>query len=167
MIEKTCRGFAISNFNDMDGKPCSLQKSSLAFEEAIWLGVEKPTPRLLVEGISTEVPFPKDTLFNDRMHLTQPMAKELVSDFNKFIETGKVEPKYKLKDRYDNTYSIYSEDNTLWLGIDDPKPQVCNLGWHPVPYPKETTFDILMHLDQNLVKVMLPYLNKFIKTGEL
>lgn len=38
----TQRGFKIGSFEDRNGKVCSLQYSSLATEEAIWLGINKP-----------------------------------------------------------------------------------------------------------------------------
>jgi len=36
----TARGFSLLTFEDRYGAECSIQKSSLASEEAIWIGVE-------------------------------------------------------------------------------------------------------------------------------
>lgn len=69
---RTERGFAISSFTDRYGAQCSLQKSSLAFEEAIWLGVDE------VEGKPA------------RMHLTQEMVAALLPALTHFIETGEL-----------------------------------------------------------------------------
>jgi hypothetical protein len=57
---KTERGFAISSFEDRYGLQCSLQKSSLATEDAIWLGVDS------VDGKPA------------RMHLTREMVANLL-----------------------------------------------------------------------------------------
>lgn len=55
-IKKTARGFSIIEFKDDNGELCSLQKSSAAFEEKIWLGIDKakiteffPMPRKATE----------------------------------------------------------------------------------------------------------------------
>lgn len=45
--DKTKRGFNISEFTDRYGAKCSLQKSSLATEECIWLGITNPNPRIM------------------------------------------------------------------------------------------------------------------------
>jgi len=37
---KTNRGFAIYTFKDRYGKDCSLQKSSCATEDQVWLGLD-------------------------------------------------------------------------------------------------------------------------------
>lgn len=62
---KTERGFVVGEFSDLYGKECSIQESSLAEEDAIWLGVGE-----------------------NRMHLTTEMAKDLVRHLNYFIENG-------------------------------------------------------------------------------
>ena len=64
---KTQRGFDYAEFVDAYGVQCSIQKSSLASEDAIWLGTEK-----------------------DRMHLTQDMVKQLLPYLVNFAETGEL-----------------------------------------------------------------------------
>jgi hypothetical protein len=162
---KTERGFQIGKFNDIDGKPCSLQESSLATEAAIWFGTQDATPICNGEVI----PFPKDTLFNDRMHLTRRLASMIVRRFEKFLNTG-VFPVIKSKpDRYGNAFSMFLSDDkqTVWLGCDDANPQVCNMGWKPVPYPEGTQFNIRMHLNKEMIEDLLPFLKRFIQTGGL
>lgn len=66
--EKTQRGFSIVNFTDLYGAECSLQKSSLATEDAIWLGVDTA-----------------------RMHLTQEQVSELLPLLQKFVNTGELQ----------------------------------------------------------------------------
>lgn len=61
------RGFLKGKFKDRYGVECSIQKSSLATEDCIWLG--------------TVV---------DRMHLTQEMVAELLPLLQHFVETGEL-----------------------------------------------------------------------------
>ena len=75
-IEKTERGFAVGEFVDRYGAKCSIQKSSLAFENCIWLGLEEGTH---VDGTCCA-----------RMHLTQEMVKDLLPRLQKFVETGEI-----------------------------------------------------------------------------
>lgn len=71
----TQRGFAISEFGDLYGQICSLQKSSLADEDAIWLGV------------STDL---EGKVVNNRMHLSREMVADLLPDLQRFVETGEI-----------------------------------------------------------------------------
>ena len=64
----TNRGFALAQFKDRNGQDCSLQKSSLAFEDAIWFGVDG-------EG-------------SNRMHLTSLQVAYLLPYLQHFAETG-------------------------------------------------------------------------------
>ena len=48
---KTDRGFAIIKFVDMYDTKCSIQKSSLATEDAIWIGIDKPEPLIMASKI--------------------------------------------------------------------------------------------------------------------
>lgn len=64
------RGFAIAEFKDQYGKRCTIQKSSLAFLDCIWLGVHE----------------------SDRMHLTQEMVADLLPLLHHFVETGELPP---------------------------------------------------------------------------
>ena len=90
----TGRGFALIEFDDYYGAKCSLQKSSLATEDAIWLGIDNADPKIMasktLQGGSGWVKYaiPDDVLLNTRMHLTREQAKELVDALNVFIETG-------------------------------------------------------------------------------
>lgn len=66
-FEKTDRGFAIARFKDRSGVPCSLQKSSVATEDCIWLGIPEY-----------------------RMHLTQDQVKALLPALKHFAKTGEL-----------------------------------------------------------------------------
>jgi hypothetical protein len=72
-VKPTQRGFWRVEFTDRYGAECSLQKSSLATEDAIWLGVDKP---FMAESL--------------RMHLTQDMVKELLPLLQHFAKTGEL-----------------------------------------------------------------------------
>ncbi|BCH33205.1 hypothetical protein MesoLjLc_51350 [Mesorhizobium sp. L-8-10] len=66
-LKETNRGFAVGKFIDRYGAPCSIQKSSIATEDCIWLGID-----------------------NNRMHLTQDMAAALVPLLQTFVATGEL-----------------------------------------------------------------------------
>jgi hypothetical protein len=90
-VEKTARGFDITKFSDRYGNECSLQKSSIATEDCIWFGVDDPKPMRLIPGQGwTPVEFPEDTLFHNRMHLTQDQVKALLPYLRKFVKTGEL-----------------------------------------------------------------------------
>jgi hypothetical protein len=76
-ISKTSRGFAHIAFKDAYGEQCSLQKSSLATDDAIWLGCDA-VERHHVTG----------ELMSPRMHLTRADACRLISALEAFVEFG-------------------------------------------------------------------------------
>lgn len=92
----TWRGFALIEFTDLYGTQCSLQKSSLATDDAIWLGVDDADPKIMAsktpQGGTGWVPYeiPKDVSLTTRMHLNREQAKQLVEALNVFIETGEL-----------------------------------------------------------------------------
>jgi hypothetical protein len=90
-VTQTQRGFDIAKFTDRYGMECSLQKSSLATEAAIWFGVDDVKPQRCIPGMGwTPVEFPPDTLFSSRMHLTQDQVKQLLPFLQRFAETGEL-----------------------------------------------------------------------------
>ncbi len=106
-MEKTERGFSFHEFEDRYGAKCSLQKSSLATEDAIWFGVDDPNPKILASqaarfGVKTkqttgwvEYPIPKEVLINNRMHLTVEDVKKLLPILQRFVKTGEIYEKQK------------------------------------------------------------------------
>jgi hypothetical protein len=78
--ELTERGFIIGSFIDQMGQPCSIQESSAATEQCIWLG--------LLKGMHTE----KGECYA-RMHLTQEQAGQLIPLLQHFVETGSLPAK--------------------------------------------------------------------------
>lgn len=90
-IKQTGRNFPIGNFKDRYDSECSIQKSSLAFEDCIWLGVNNANPKILIpnEGWKSFY-IPEEVLLTTRMHLTQKHVKELLPILQKFVETGDI-----------------------------------------------------------------------------
>lgn len=78
VLGKTDRGFSYGRWTDRYGSVCSIQDSSLATEECIWLGVDTPFPG------STGIV---------RMHLTRAMAEALLPILHRFVETGSIRTK--------------------------------------------------------------------------
>lgn len=64
-LKQTQRGFDIGVFTDFNGVECSIQKSSVATDDLIWLGPE-----------------------SGRMHLTRAQVENLLPNLQKFAETG-------------------------------------------------------------------------------
>ncbi|TCU34086.1 hypothetical protein [Rhizobium azibense] len=90
-IEFTNRGFGRIEFTDRNGVECSLQESSLANEEAIWLGCNKANPQVLVPGQSWQpVEMPEGYVANTRMHLTRDMVRELLPHLQRFVDEGTI-----------------------------------------------------------------------------
>lgn len=67
-LRTTSRGFDVYEFLDRYDNECSLQKSSIATEDCIWLGTDK----------------------GGRMHLTPAQVKEIIPILQKFVETGEI-----------------------------------------------------------------------------
>ncbi len=66
-IQNTGRGFAIASFQDFYGVSCSIQDSSLAEYDAIWLGGN-----------------------DNRMHLTREQVAQLLPLLRAFVEHGSI-----------------------------------------------------------------------------
>lgn len=75
-MKKTCRGFARADFDDLYSQKCSIQKSSLATQDAIWLGVDNTGPQMGNREVG------------DRMHLSREHVKALLPSLTKFAKTG-------------------------------------------------------------------------------
>jgi hypothetical protein len=84
----TGRGFGRYEFKDRYGEECSLQKSSLATEDAIWFGCEGRVQVCVQYEGWKPVPLPEGALIHSRMHLTQEQVKALLPILQHFAETG-------------------------------------------------------------------------------
>lgn len=77
---KTSRHFGRIDFKDANGEPCNIQKSSLATEDAIWLGLNQPKVIAAVDGY----------VRTSRMHLTLDDARRLIGVLQVFVATGEL-----------------------------------------------------------------------------
>lgn len=95
-IETTLRGFSHAKFTDRYGEQCSIQKSSLASEDCIWLGLDDVTPQILaskiIEGGTgwAKLPLPDDVHIHSRMHLTREQVAALLPALQRFVQTGEI-----------------------------------------------------------------------------
>lgn len=86
----TNRGFELLQFYDYYDELCDIQRSSLATEDAIWLGIHNPNPRIMASktpqgGVGwVEYPVPDDVLISTRMHLTRKQCVDLAYKLLKF-----------------------------------------------------------------------------------
>jgi len=94
-IKHTERGFAYLEFTDAYGTACSIQKSSLATDDAIWIGgkeigLKKFTPYKGWEDVDTrgDPPYGVSYIANNRMHLTRDDVEALLPILQKFVDTG-------------------------------------------------------------------------------
>lgn len=98
----TERGFVFVVFIDRYGAECSIQKSSIAEDDAIWFGVNDADPQIMASqaadhGVATKAtcgwvkyPVPDEVLLNTRMHLTRRQVEDLLPILIHFVETGEV-----------------------------------------------------------------------------
>ncbi len=88
-VKQTSRGFGIIKFDDNNGVHCSLQKSSSALEDKIWLGCDDAEPKVLVPGEGWKpIEMPGDYIANTRMHLTREQVAELLPHLQRFVASG-------------------------------------------------------------------------------
>lgn len=90
-LKRTHRGFRFYEFNDRNNLRCSLQKSSVATEDCIWLGLNSANPKNLIYGkgwVDASQKIPEGIEFTTRMHLTQKQAGVLAKQLDYFSETG-------------------------------------------------------------------------------
>lgn len=100
--EKTGRGFSFYKFKDGSGTKCSIQKSSVATEDMIWIGVSDPDPKIMASqasqfGIKTDknngwikYPIPDEVIIKTRMHLNRKQALNLIRVLLRFIIRGEI-----------------------------------------------------------------------------
>jgi len=103
-LRETNRGFGIGEFTDQYGAKCSVQQSSIATKDCIWLGVDDADPQIMASqakafGVETsqangwvKYPIPEEVLLNTRMHLSREDVKKLLPLLQRFAETGSLYP---------------------------------------------------------------------------
>ena len=76
-------------------------------------------------------------------------------------------------DVYDMECSIQESSlathSAIWLGVNDADPKILvpGKGWVQYPIHKDVLLHTRMHLTQEMVKELLPVLQKFAETGEI
>lgn len=68
----TNRGFALIEFEDIHEQQCSIQKSSIATDDCVWIGVD----------------LQRDKKEGARMHINKKQAKSIIKILQKFVDTG-------------------------------------------------------------------------------
>lgn len=93
---KTERGFNGYTFMDRYDQECSIQNSSIATEDCIWLGLNDADPIIMASKVMengtgwVKYPIPDDVLLHTRMHLTKEQVKELIPYLQYFVENGEL-----------------------------------------------------------------------------
>lgn len=100
--------------------------------------------------------------------MTEPKMKQTARGFD-YTE---------FKDKYDNNCSLQKSslatEDCIWFGVDDYKPQILaskteagGTGWVPYYISSDVSTSTRMHLTQDMVRELLPILERFADTGEL
>lgn len=93
---KTNRGFGLIEFKDRNKVACSIQMSSLATDECIWIGCDDANPQYFIPNGNPswrklEMPNnAQDWIFNTRMHLNRKQVEKIIPILQKFVDTGLV-----------------------------------------------------------------------------
>lgn len=97
---------------------------------------------------------------------------------------GRGFPTVKFSDFYSKEchlqISSLADERCIWLGLDEATPKILasvaikngietdqTTGWIPFPIPPEVLMSTAMHLSQDQVKELLPFLIKFAETGKI
>lgn len=130
-IQKTNRGFEIASFKDSNDIDCSLQKSSSAMEDKVWLGIDNPKLTIFADeslGKYEVVDMPKLYMVDSRMHLTRFQVMQLLPALTNFVYTGNLEVKIHNNILEDD----HSEDGIIenllydaeWMDLDDMEKSI-------------------------------------------
>ena len=99
---KTNRGFEYKERQDRYGQSYSIQKSSLAFEDCIWFGLNGANPKITASqahkfGVIAkettgwvDYPIPEEVFISTRMHLTREQVAEIIPILQHFVDTGEL-----------------------------------------------------------------------------
>lgn len=104
IMTKTPRGFERIEFTDRSNQKYSLQESSLATEDCVWLGLNSADPVImesdalklglaLPEGEMSgwmPYPIPEQVHLSTRMHLNREQVTELVGRLQSWLENGEL-----------------------------------------------------------------------------
>jgi len=93
---KTERGFDVIEFEDDYGHSCSLQKSSVATRDCIWLGIDNASPQIMASDTQqggtgwVDYHIPDNVLLWTRMHLNRQQVRDLLPYLQQFADTGDI-----------------------------------------------------------------------------
>ena len=92
-LKFTEHGYPYYRFRDRYDADCVIQKSSLATENVIWMGIEKAEAKIFVQGYGwIGYPLHEAVMINSLMHLTQEQVKEILPVLQRFAKTGEIQP---------------------------------------------------------------------------
>lgn len=86
----TNRGFVILQFKDSYDEVCDIQRSSIADDDCIWVGVHNPHPQILASKVKSrgtgwiDYNIPSDVLITHRMLLSRKLSITLALKLLKF-----------------------------------------------------------------------------------
>ena len=101
-VEYTARGFAMVEFKDAYDASCSIQQSSNAGYDALWLGIDDVDPKVMASqassvGVDTyettgwvKYPIPEEVLLSSRMHLNREQVEGLVNHLQTWLKEGEL-----------------------------------------------------------------------------
>lgn len=92
-LERNQRGFEYGKFKDSYNNECSIQKSSSAMDDFIWLGIDKPKLTVFEDenmGKYIKTILPKNWIVDSRMHLSREQVAKLLPILQKFVDTGEL-----------------------------------------------------------------------------
>lgn len=101
-LKHTERGFPYFEYKDIYGVTYSIQQSSLATKNALWVGVDDPDPQCMASdaaslGVQTDqttgwvkYPVSDKVLMRTRMHLDRRQVKNLIKKLQAWIDTGEL-----------------------------------------------------------------------------
>lgn len=102
-VQRNLCNFETAYFKDFYEHECLVEKSTIADDECIWLGIKEADPQIMAKhahkyGIKTEssvgwvkYDIPEEVLLTTKMHLNREQVKELLPILINFVETGNLE----------------------------------------------------------------------------
>lgn len=104
--EKIVSKNEIINFIDKYNSFCSLRKSTVISDNCIWLGINKPYPKILINDKWENYDIEENIIINTRMLLTQKMVEDLIPYLQNFVSTGNISNPSKSSSRSSSRSSI-------------------------------------------------------------
>lgn len=108
-LKTTNRGFGIITLVDLYNAVFTIQKSSLATEDAIWFGIDEPKVKMLASQANkinpetgemsgwVDIELPEGAeIMPTRMHLNRNQVRILLPILQHFVETGELPEEYEL-----------------------------------------------------------------------